>query len=211
MSAANALAPTACFPDISYLPWNWCLPVWAGLMSKEPVNSNGTFSLGPKDVNAVLIERASNVSATFISILSPAALLVASKSIKVEAELKPLIFFRGKPSSDLRLTSISFNSSTSVLLSGDPPIKIVFASNWPVEADIVVVKILPNEPVSGTVKFPVVTLVEALIIEALIIVVLISSSTCCNESIRSWNCSCVGLSPVSKNSFNIVFIFTAMS
>ena len=41
-------------------------------MSKEPVNSNGTVSLGPKDILAVLSERASNVSATFMSILSPA-------------------------------------------------------------------------------------------------------------------------------------------
>ena len=98
-------------------------------MSKEPVNSNGTVSLGPKDILAVLSERASNVLATFTSILSPVDSFVASKSIKVEAEVKPLSLFIGRPVVDLRFTSTSFNSSTSVLLSGDPPIKIVFASN----------------------------------------------------------------------------------
>ena len=51
-----------------------------------------------------------------MSILSPADDAEASKSIKVEAEVKPLNFLIGIPSVDFLLASIALSSSTSVLL-----------------------------------------------------------------------------------------------
>ena len=44
----------------------------------------------------------------------------------------------------------SFNATKFDLLSDSPPILIVEASKSPVEAEIVNVSILPNEPVPGT-------------------------------------------------------------
>jgi len=90
--------PFPATPKSSGFPLNWYLPknswgsVWLGLTFNEPVNSNGTVSFGPIDVLVVLKDAASKVFATFMSILSPADDAEASKSIKVEAEVKPLTF-----------------------------------------------------------------------------------------------------------------------
>ena len=124
----KASLPVACLPENLYLPWNKCFSLFAGLIFKEPVNSKGTSSLGPNDVLVWLSERASKVSATFMSILSPADVTEESKSIKVEEEAKLLSFLTGIPSVDFLNVSIALSWVTSSLLK-DSVVPVFVSTN----------------------------------------------------------------------------------